>query len=170
MNKNNAAIGLVFIIIGLLGVLGHFFNFDFLRPASLWPLAVLIPGLCFEVTYFTSKSSPGILVPGGILTVLGLLFFFETMTHWRFSEYTWPVYVLAPAVGLFQLYLFSKPRTSTLLIPVGILTLVAVISFANMFFGNIWHLIFSNSLIWPILLVIVGLIIMFIRSDSTQNK
>lgn len=170
MNKNNMTVGIVFIIIGLLGFAGHFFNFSFLHAWNLWPLAVLIPGLCFEVGYFTSRRAPGVLVPGGILTTLGLLFFFEVFTNWHFSEYTWPVYILAPAIGLFQLYVFSKPRNSSLLIPVGILTLVSVISFASMVFGDIWSLIFNNSLVWPILLVVIGLIIIFAKSTTNQDN
>ena len=169
MSRDNITVGIIFVAIGLLGVLGHFFNFSFLHLWNLWPWAVLIPGLCFEVGYFTSGRAPGVLVPGGILTTIGLLFFFEVFTNWHFSAYTWPVYILAPAVGLFQLYLFSKPRNSGLLIPVGILTLVAGISFASMVFGNIWNLIFSNSLVWPILLVIIGLIIIFAKSGTSQN-
>ena len=34
-------------------------------------------------------------MPGGILTIIGTLFFFETFTKWNFAEYTWPVYPLA---------------------------------------------------------------------------
>ena len=171
MSKGNMGIGLVFIVIGIVGILGHFFNLDFLRPAQLWPFALLIPGLFFEISFFTSsKNAPGILVPGGILTTLGLLFFFETATNWHFSGYTWPVYILAPAIGLFQLFLFTKPRQNALLVPVGVLTLVATISFANMFVGNLWNLIFHNSLIWPVLLIIVGLIIFFGKSNTPNQN
>lgn len=170
MRKNTSMIGLIFIVVGLLGIWGHFFGFKFLNPGVLWPLAVLIPGVLFEISFFSSKSTPGVLVPGGILTTLGLLFFFEIATNWHFSEYTWPVYILAPAIGLFQLYLFSKPRQSALLIPVGILTLVAGLSFVGMFVGDLWDLIFNNSLVWPILLIVIGVIIIFAHSSHNQNQ
>ncbi len=169
MNKNNGTIGIIFVLVGVVGVLGHFFDFAFLQPWNLWPLAVLIPGICFEVGYFSSRRAPGVLVPGGILITIGLLFFFEVFTNWHFSAYTWPVYILAPAIGLFQLYLFSKPHNPGLLIPVAILSLVAGISFVSMFVGNVWNLIFNNSLIWPIGLLIIGLIILFTKSDNTHH-
>lgn len=164
MSKSNYTLGIVFIIFGVTGILGYFFDYNFFSMSRLWPLFILIPGLGFELAYFAEHKAAGLLVPGGILTTLGLLFLFETYTNWSFSAYTWPVYILAPAVGLFQLYLFGN-RNKGLLIPVSILTIVALFSF----FGTSYAFI-SRSLIWPVILIVVGLIILFGKSDNDSNS
>lgn len=123
--------GVLFILVGAFLLLGKFVSLDFFSISKLWPLFVLVPGLVFELSYFADNRNAGLLVPGGILTTIGLLFLFETYTGWRYSAYTWPVYVLAVAIGLFQLYWFGGKQKG-LLIPVGILTLVAVCSILTM--------------------------------------
>lgn len=100
------------------------------------------------------------MVPGGVLTTLGATFLFQTYTNWHFAGYSWPCYVLAPAVGLFQLYLFGD-RNRGLLIPVGVLTTIAACGFL----GNIFKFI-NSSIIWPVVLVVVGLILL----TSKNNK
>ena len=155
MNNKNNFWGFFLIIIGILLFISKLFDIQLFNMGRLWPIFVLIPGLCFNFAYFSTRKGPGVLVPGGILTTIGLLFFFETMTNWHFAEYTWPIYPLAVAVGLFQLYIFGG-RKRELLIPVGILTLVSTISFASMIFGSI-----NTSLVVPAILVLLGVYLIF---------
>lgn len=159
--------GIALLIIGVLGLLSSLFNLNIFSIENLWPLFILIPGLCFELGYFSTGKAPGILVPGGILTTLGALFFFENLTNWMFSEYTWPVYLLAVAIGLFQLYLFGG-REKTLLIPVGILTTIAVVAFATITLGNIFYWV-TSSVVWSVLLILAGCILVF-RSLIKHNE
>ena len=160
MNNKNNFWGFFLIIIGILLFISKLFDIQLFNMGRLWPIFVLIPGLCFNFAYFSTRKGPGVLVPGGILTTIGLLFFFETMTNWHFAEYTWPVYPLAVAVGLFQLYIFGG-RKRELLIPVGILTLVSATSFASMIFGSI-----NTSLVVPAILVLVGVYLIFGKGNG----
>lgn len=158
MRQNRIFVGLFFILVGIIGIFGKVIGFNIFSMRQLWPLFVLVPGLTFEFVYFSTKKNPGILVPGGILTTIGSLFLFETMTGWAFSRYTWPVYILAVAIGLLQLYLFGG-REKGILVPVFILGGIAIISFCKMVFGGIfWWL--GNSIIIPIGILIIGLAIL----------
>lgn len=162
MRRSNIIWGMLFIIIGVLFLLGRFYN-NFLGLRDLWPLFILVPGLLFESSYFTSRNDPGVLVPGGILTTIGFLFLFETFTGWRFSGYTWPIYPLSVAIGLFQLYLYTG-RSPGLLIPVGILGGVAAIAFLSMILKATLGMLpgwFSFGLLVPVCLIIFGIYIMF---------
>ena len=85
MKGNTFFWGLLCLIIGLALLCNAIFRIDFFSMGILWPLFVLVPGLCFEATYFTTRNAPGLLVPGGILTVIGLLFFFEIATGWSLA-------------------------------------------------------------------------------------
>lgn len=164
MKRGNIIWGMLFILLGIFFLLGRFFNNTW-GIGDLWPLFILIPGLLFESGYFSSRKDPGLLVPGGILTTIGLLMLFETFTGWRFSGYTWPIYPLSVAIGLFQLYLFTG-RNTGLLVPVGILGGVTVISFLSMALESARGILpkwFNFGLLVPVCLIVLGLIILFRR-------
>lgn len=167
MDRRNIFLGTALILAGCLLFSNQFFDFNFFSMEYFWPVFVLIPGLVFEASFFMSGRNPGLLVPGGIVTTIGMLFFFETFTNWRFAEYTWPVYILAVAIGLAQLYLFGT-RQRGLLIPVFILTLVAVVSFAMAVFGGILSWL-NYSTVLPVVLILIGLYILVGKSSGTKQ-
>ena len=109
------------------------------------------PRTLFWNELFSNKKNPGQLVPGGILTVIGLLFCFEILTRWDYSNYTWPIYLLAVAFGLFQLYLYDH-QDKGLLIPITILCLISFLFYLQLFI--------SSSLLLAIFLIIIGLYIL----------
>ena len=158
MERRGSTVGIILIIAGILMLLDKVFNLYFLSMSNFWPIFVLIPGLSFEAGYFETKKNPGLLVPGGILTTIGILFFFETFTDWQFSAYTWPIYPLSVAIGLFQLYLFGY-RQKELLIPVFILGGISLISFAIMFMKSAFGWI-DGSVIIPALFILIGIVVL----------
>ena len=166
MRGKNYFGGIILIIIGVAAILNNIFNIRFFTMSQLWPMFVLIPGLSFEAAYFSRGREPGLLVPGGILTTIGALFFFETFTNWHFAEYTWPIYPLAVAIGLFQLYLFGG-RKRGLLVPVFILTTISVVAFITMLVGNVFYWV-NTSLIIPIIFISMGVYIL-VENFSKQK-
>ncbi|WP_223700558.1 LiaI-LiaF-like domain-containing protein [Sutcliffiella deserti] len=156
MDKGKIFSGLLLIFIGtffLLQTLGILkVSWDY-----LWPLFILIPGIVFHLAFFLSgaqKNMAGLLVPGGILVVIGSLFFFEVITGWSFSHITWPIYLIAVAFGLFELWFFGN-REKGLLIPVFILTTLAIIFLMERFITT------SVQKFWPLALIVLGLFLMF---------
>lgn len=121
MNRNsNIVIGVVLIIMGVLFLMSNlgYLNFSW---SYVWPLALLVPGLYMHFAFFTGiDRNPGILVPGGILTTYGALFYANVFFGWRIMAELWPLFLLGVAIGLFELYLFGN-HDKGLLIPVGIL-------------------------------------------------
>lgn len=144
-------VGLLLILIGGFSLITYIFHLNNELIHHLWFLCVLIPGLYFEMNYFQTRKNPGQLVPGGILTVIGLLFCFEILTRWDYSNYTWPIYLLAVAFGLFQLYLYDN-QDKGLLIPITILCLISFLFYLQLFI--------SSSLLLAIFLIIIGLYIL----------
>jgi hypothetical protein len=154
MRNNRNIIGALLVVVGILFLLDNIFDFNIFSSFEFWPLIILGIGLVFEFSFFSRGRAAGLLVPGGILTTIGILFLFETATNWHFSEYTWPVYELAVAVGLFQLYLFGG-RKRGLLIPVGILTGLAVLSFAAMLYSSLFAMV-DWSIVIAAFIILIG--------------
>ncbi len=152
--KSNALLGGIFILIGLALFSNIFLDIDFFSMRYLWPLFVLVPGLLFEASYFTYRKAPGLLVPGGILITNGMLFFFEVFTHWQFAAYTWPVYIVAVVVGLFQFYI-ATGRPRGLLAAIGVLALVAIIASISIMCHAILR-VEPHKIILPAALILIG--------------
>jgi len=167
MKRDNMFLGALLIVVGLLFLLARVvFDYKIISfdSGDFWPIIVLAIGVTFELIFFRTGKASGFLVPGGILTTIGVLFFFEVATKWSFSAYTWPVYILAVAIGLFQLYLFGGKQRG-LLIPVFILTSVAAIAVICIIF-EVFLSAVDLGFIIPIILIAGGLLFIFRRKTD----
>jgi uncharacterized membrane protein HdeD (DUF308 family) len=91
---------------------------------------------------------------------------FEVATDWHFAAYTWPVYILSVAVGLFQMYLFSR-REKGLLISSLIVGGVGALFMACIIFSQLTSFI-NPGIFIPIALIAAGISIFF--SGSARRK
>ena len=125
MKKNSASVvGLGLIVIGLLSILVNFNVID-IEFWEFWPFFLLILGVIFEIGFFTGKKKDvGLLVPAGILITISVAFIISVIFGWYMMDYLWPLFIMAPGIGLLQLYLFSEKRDGALLIPAGISLLI----------------------------------------------
>ncbi len=160
-------IGLILVLAGILALLNATGVVQ-VGWRQMWPIFVLAPGLIFELSYFTrrDKKYAGILVPGGILVTYAVLFFFNAFTQFQWIRLLWPVFILGPAVGLFQLYLTDR-KYRNLMVPITILTIIStvflLVNFASEGIGGI---------ILPLVLIGVGLFILwtYFRNDSRKRS
>ncbi len=152
MKKTGMLPGVLLIAAGVLLLasnIGLFrFNWNF-----VWPLFLLVPGLVFEFSFFGTGRNPGVLVPGGILTLYGLFFYLNILTGWSFMDNLWPVFILGPAIGLFQLYVFGGRERGTL-IASSILGFISMVFLSFTLFG------FAADFIGPAILILFGLFIL----------
>ena len=76
------------ILLGVffLGVQRGLFDWD-----EIWPFAMIIPGLAFIISYFKDRNNYGVLMPGTILTILGVYFLYMEEYGWRHMEELWPI-------------------------------------------------------------------------------
>jgi hypothetical protein len=170
MNIKYSIVGLLLILVGaLLLAMKSLFGISFLEldTGDFWVFLVLLTGLSFELSYFLTGSKPGLLIPGGIITTIAFLFMFEVVTDWNFSEYTWPVYIFSVAVGLFQMYIFSK-REKGLLISSVIVAGVAAFCMACMILSEITSFV-KPSFFIPFALIAAGVAI-FASGKSKRSQ
>jgi hypothetical protein len=151
---NSMVWGTVLLLIGIVLTMNELkwinISGDITMPIILLGLSVV-----FHLYYFLSNGrNEGLLVPGGILLVYGLLFLGVNQFGSIFSIGTlWPLFILGPALGLFELYLFSR-GTKGSLIPVFILTIIG----GGFLLNNIG--IASFGVILAIILICVGIAMM----------
>ncbi|ETT41275.1 hypothetical protein MHI48_28475 [Paenibacillus sp. FSL H7-0942] len=119
--------------------------------ATFWPTLFVIPlGLFFHWLYFSMIGrGVGLLVPGGLLLTVGIVCQIAMLfNNWSTM---WPGFILAVAVGLFELYWFGG-RNKWLLIPINILTVISLLFFAVMSIGT---MLSSLSFIQPFVAIVL---------------
>jgi hypothetical protein len=159
-NQNNTQTGklgwgVILVGIGALLILGNLGIVpSFGRLIGIfWPMIIIFGALMFHVGYYSNKKNVGLLVPGGILLTVGIVC--QSAMLWNIWGFMWPGFVLAPAVGLFELYIFGN-RPKGLLIPVGILTGLSLIFF-SMSFNTLGTM---ARYIIPGVLIFIGLVVL----------
>lgn len=157
-------LGVTLICIGVLLILSTFGIIPNLGRlmTKFWPMILIFISLFFHAGYYSNKKNVGLLVPGGILLTLGVVF--QTSELWNIYGVMWPGIILAPAVGLFELYYFGN-REKGLLIPVGILSAISLFFF-TFTIGNLKGL---SKFILPAGLILAGLFILINDRKNSKN-
>jgi hypothetical protein len=95
--SSSLAVGIVLVVVGIFFLLIRLLDIDL--SSYGWPLYVIIPGLTLLVVGFVSLGS-GALIPGGIITVTGLVVAYQSVTNdWASWAYAWAL-VAPGGVGL----------------------------------------------------------------------
>ncbi|MBI4535847.1 MAG: hypothetical protein HY708_06180 [Ignavibacteriae bacterium] len=139
--------GVILISLGLVFLLPTVTD---VRMRELWPVFVAGPGIIFLAMGLVNRSNYGLLMPGTLLTVFGGLFFYCVFEGWYHMHSLWPVFIIAPGLGLFMLYLFGRKEK-------GLLISASIVSGVGLFFlGGLWD--FDYFL--PALLIFLGIVLL----------
>lgn len=168
MQRKNSYIiwGIVLIAFGVLIVLNQL---DIIRMTGYMIPAVIMLGLAlvFHLCYaLGGRSRVGFLVPGGIMLLYGVHFLLGYIFGSNLFGKLWPLFVLGPALGLFELYVFSRGRSGSM-VPVFILTTIGGAALLRSFFD------FSFFLVIGAALVILGVVLFcgaFRRQKQAQAQ
>jgi hypothetical protein len=96
-SSSGLALGIVLVVVGFFFLLMRIFDVDL--SSYGWPLFVIIPGLTLLVVGFVSLGT-GALVPGGIITLTGLVLAYQNATgDWASWSYAWAL-VIPGGVGV----------------------------------------------------------------------
>ena len=166
-NRTNRILGGILIVLGALFLLK---NLDVMEPffdvfnlgfiiSRFWPsLFLLIPAFLFHYGFFSGRrKDPGLLVPGGILLVLGIAFQINML--FGMWDVTWPLNIFAVAFGLFELYYFGN-REKGLLIPIFILGGISFIFFTTFSLNELLGYSIRKIVI-PLVLIVIGFLVIF---------
>jgi hypothetical protein len=161
---SSAALGVVLVVVGLFALGVVLFGVDLTQYG--WPLFVIIPGLTLLVVGFLG-GGVGASVPGGIVTMLGLVLAYQSSTgDWASWAFAWAL--IAPGgVGL-GLYLqalrdrdpagLRRGRTlmfvGVLIFMIGFVLFESILGISGMEYG-----VFGKAAL-PALLIVIGLILL----------
>src|SRR5713226_613134 len=160
---SSIAFGVVLVVLGLFALVVQFTGFD---AGESWPLFVVIPGLTLLVVGCISLGT-GALVPGAILTVIGLILAYQSSTgdwpSWAFASPLVAPAAVGPGLSLQAI----RNRDSHLVRPGRVLMFVAAIIFMIGFviFATIFRISdmdygwFGKAAL-PALLIVVGLVLL----------
>jgi hypothetical protein len=163
---SSVALGVVLVVLGLFALLVQFTGFD---PGGSWPLFIVIPGLTLLIVGFVSLGT-GALIPGAILTVIGLILAYMNATQdWPAWAFAWPL-VAPGGVGLGIWLQGLRNHDAQLLRQGRVLMFVALLIFmiAFVIFGTIFRIsdadygLFGKAAL-PGLLIVIG-IVLLVRS------
>ena len=168
-----AALGVVLVVVGLFALGVVLFGIDLTQYG--WPLFVIIPGLTLLVVGFLGGGA-GASVPGGIVTMLGLVLAYQSSTgDWPSWAFAWAL-IVPGGVGL-GLYLqalrdrdpvaLRRGRTlmfvGALIFMIGFVFFESILGISGMDYG-----IFGKAAL-PALLVVIG-IILLVRSVQRTRR
>ncbi|MFZ0389755.1 MAG: DUF5668 domain-containing protein [Calditrichia bacterium] len=151
--------GLILVILGFLFLGNNLEWFDF-NWDQVWPVLMIAAGIFFWIGWLMNRREYGLLMPGTILLIYGLLFLYCANYGWWRMDSLWPVFLLGPGVGFLFMYLLGN-RERGLLVPAVIL-----IGLSALF----WSGVSGFRYLWPVLLIIVGIYLLFVNRRRSEMK
>ncbi len=160
MNRESRPLiwGILFIIIGFI-FLGRNLDWFYFNWQDLWPSLLIAGGVFFWIGWLFNRKEFGLLMPGTILLVYGLMFQYSALYSWYSMDDLWPGFLLGPGLGFLFMYLLGN-REKGLLIPAFILIGLA---------GLFWMGQDTFRYFWPIILIAVGLYLL-VKSRRQKDR
>jgi hypothetical protein len=158
--------GIALIVFGGLFLLGTLLDVNIW--GAIWPLFIVAAGLAFFAGMFAGGRSTGALaIPGSIFVTIGLILFVQSLFNlWASWTYAWTLIIAGVGIGLFLFGSRSDiPEVRTAGRVVIVVGLVLFFIFGAMFElgAALFGLRSPGGLIWPILLILAGLYVLFGR-------
>lgn len=163
MMRNNVLGGVLLIILGIVFLVGQFFDIHLGR--YLWPFTIIIPGvfLFFGALSMEGETSKALSIVSGIVTMVGVILWVQSVTEWWASwSYAWALVApIGPGLGMWLLgTIQDRPDRAELvrvgkdLLRVGLIIFVVAAVFFELVIGVNGHSLGSYSL--PLLLIVLG--------------
>lgn len=162
---SSIALGIVLVVVGVFALLVAFAGVDLTQYG--WPLFVIVPGLTLLIVGFVGVGQ-GASIPGGVVTVLGLLLAYQSSTgDWATWAFAWAL-VAPGGVGLGMYLQALRDRDamalrtgrslmfySVLIFMIGFVLFESILGVSGRDYG------FFGKAALPILLIVIGIILLW---------
>ena len=161
--------GLILVMLGGLFLFSQFFGGSIWT--FLWPGFVILPGLLFFIGMLMGgKDAGGLAIPGTIITITGLLLFYQNLTGlWQTWSFAWAlVGPVATGLGLIIFGLYSeKPearKAGTIVLVIGL----ALLAIFGISFGFGYPRL--GRYLWPLVLIALGIFVVLRRTRGSVPR
>ena len=172
-NMGSMIAGAALIVLGGLFLISQFLNVSIWR--FLWPLFVLLPGIgMFAAVYGGGKQVAGLAIPASIVSMVGLILLFQSITdHWESWAYAWAL-IFPVAVGL-GMYISGVRAEDDNTIQSGkkmLRTGVILFVLLGVFFETIFAAGGSlfGQIFWPVAIILLGVYLILRRGGAFTGK
>jgi hypothetical protein len=170
-NAGSLVVGALLIASGIIALFGQFFQ-SLHYWSTFWPFIIIGLGVMFFVGMFAGgRSVSGLAVPATIITVIGLILFYQNLTgHWESWSYAWTIILTSVGLGIFLMGAYGgnagQQRSGLGLMRVGLILFIL--------FGGFFELIFSagarfglRQVVFPVALILLGLYLIYNHMRSS---
>jgi hypothetical protein len=168
-NRSRIVVGAILVLLGMFFLFSQFMNmvFNIRIGQYTWPFIILVPGILLYISAFLTdeKTGQALIIPGSIVSALGMLMFFQNVTGlWASWAYAW-AFLFPTSVGIGQI-VFGMLRGKNELVRdgwklarVGLIILVVGFVFFELLIGVSGFGFFGlRGFCFPIVLIIGGLL------------
>lgn len=161
---SSMALGIVLVVVGLFALGVVLFGIDLTQYG--WPLFVIIPGLTLLVVGFVGAGA-GASIPGGIITMLGLVLAYQSSTgDWPSWAFAWAL-IVPGGLGL-GMYLqalrdrdtASLKRGRTLMFVGALIFMIGFVLFESILGISDTDYGWFGKAALPLLLIVIGVILL----------
>ncbi len=102
-NSNSVFWGTIFTLGGVFFFLRNYHFIDYYYVREVWPVFMMILGIAFIVLFIVRPQDWGVLIPGGILLILGTSFLLRSLHLWHAQEIIrryWPLLLILIGAGI----------------------------------------------------------------------
>lgn len=168
-NRSRIVVGAILVLLGMFFLFSQFMNmvFNISIGRYTWPFIILVPGVLLYISAFLTdeKTGQALIIPGSIISALGLLMFFQNVTGlWASWAYAW-AFLFPTSVGIGQI-VFGMLRGGDELVRegwklarIGLIILVIGFVFFELLIGVSGFGFFGlRGFCFPVVLIIGGLL------------
>jgi hypothetical protein len=136
----------------------------------LWPFIVIgIGALFFLAMVMGGRQSAAFAIPGSIISGIGLILLFQNITgRWESMSYFWTLIIMFVGIGIYLMGWYggdaSQRQSGWGVMKVGFVLFIVFGAFFELIFGSF------NNLIFPILLIVLGIYLILSRSGLFGAK
>jgi len=168
-----AILGGILILLGLVFFIGQQFNVDLAEWS--WPFYVIAPGLALLALGLTQRRGSGLAIAGSIVTIVGLVLFYQNTTdHWESWAYAWAL--VGPGGSGVGMLLYGTRSGDARMAREGfwaILSALGIFAVGLVFFEGVIGIsgrrLPLDEWVLPVAIIVIGLLVL-VRGLTTRAE
>jgi len=157
-NKTTLFFGIILVAVGGVLLLKSFDIF-YLKWDTVGSVILIFFGAYQLGAWVLNRKNYGLLFPGTLMLIYGLLFLLCSWNTWNLINNLWPVFIIAPGIAFLLMYLFGNKEPG-LLVASSIMMVIGFIFLSRNYFYYDF---------WPVMIIVVGVFLIWKGRKDKQK-